>query len=212
MNIETLKLLGLFYEVDEELLKSCINKNLIYKASYKRGTTAHIQGECCETLDLVLKGTLNAYSLGENGSMIAMFEFSKESIIGANLLFGQHHEYPLNIYCLTDCEVLHIQKQGVEQLLSNHAFVMEYIKSLSVNSQGMNRKIKMLTQKTLRENLLDYLRQQCVLQRSTQIVLPITKKELADYLGVQRPSLFREFKKLKEEGLIQVSNREIKIF
>ncbi|MDD3253809.1 MAG: helix-turn-helix domain-containing protein [Lachnospiraceae bacterium] len=34
---------------------------------------------------------------------------------------------------------------------------------------------------------------------------------MADYLGVQRPSLFRELKKLKEEGIIEINNRTITI-
>ncbi|MPN31786.1 hypothetical protein SDC9_179261 [bioreactor metagenome] len=88
---------------------------------------------------------------------------------------------------------------------------MQYIKSLSLNSQGMNRKITMLTQKTLRENILEYLKQQTILQNSATVLLPISKKELADYLGVQRPSLFRELKNLKEEGLIEINNRSVRI-
>jgi CRP-like cAMP-binding protein len=80
-----------------------------------------------------------------------------------------------------------------------------------MNSQGMNRKITMLTQKTLRENIMDYLKQQSIIQGSSEIVLPFSKKELADYLGVQRPSLFRELKKLKEEGVVEIDNRTIRL-
>ena len=69
----------------------------------------------------------------------------------------------------------------------------------------------MVTQKKLRENLLEYLMQQAILQGSNSIVLPISKKQLADYLGVQRPSLFRELKALKDEGIIGISNRTIRL-
>lgn len=88
---------------------------------------------------------------------------------------------------------------------------MRYIKSLSQNSQGMNRKIAMFTQKSLRENILDYLAVQTVRQQSATITLPVTKKQLADYFGVQRPSLFREFKKLVDEQIITIDNRTITI-
>ena len=104
-----------------------------------------------------------------------------------------------------------MSKTAVVELLRGHDFVMHYVKSLSMNAQGMNRKIAMLTQKTLRENIMDYLRHQALLQGSADIRLPISKRELADYLGVQRPSLFRELKKMKDEGLIEVSNRMIRL-
>ena len=75
----------------------------------------------------------------------------------------------------------------------------------------MNHRIAMYTNKTLRENLIDYLQSLSRSQNSKQITLPISKKQLADYFGVQRPSLFRELKKMKDEGLLEIDNREINI-
>jgi CRP-like cAMP-binding protein len=138
-----------------------------------------------------------------------MFEFSADGIIGANLLFADNSVYPFNIYCMTDCSLLHMTKEAVTELLCNFGFVICYIKSLSQNSQGMNRKIAMFTQKSLRENIIDYLTAQTALQRSSTIILPVTKKQLADYFGVQRPSLFRELKKLSDERIITIDNRRI---
>ena len=56
---------------------------------------------------------------------------------------------------------------------------------------------------------MDYFKQQTIIQKSSVILLPMSKRQLADYLGVQRPSLFRELKKLKEEGIIEINNRTI---
>ncbi len=39
----------------------------------------------------------------------------------------------------------------------------------------------------------------------------MSKKELADRFGVQRPSLFRELKKMKKEGLIDYDHKSIVI-
>ena len=58
---------------------------------------------------------------------------------------------------------------------------------------------------------MDYFKQQTIIQKSSVILLPMSKRQLADYLGVQRPSLFRELKKLKEEGIIEINNRTITI-
>ena len=69
----------------------------------------------------------------------------------------------------------------------------------------------MYTQKSLRENLLDYLLALSTQQQSRSVLLPVTKKQLADYFGVQRPSLFRELKRMREEGLIEIANKKINI-
>lgn len=195
--------------IDKKQIEELIEKKNLFQKKYVKGTTIHQQQEKCETLDIVIEGNLVAYSLSDNGSAVTMFEFKTNSMIGANLLFSDQSIYPLNIYSETPCTLLHITKQGVADLLHEHPFVIEYIKSLSLNSQNMNRKISILTQKTLRENLLDYFQTLVNDQKSKEILLPMSKKQLADYLGVQRPSLFREMKRLKNEGIIQVENRRI---
>ena len=209
MEIEKLRQIPLLSDADPNLLTRCVLQSDILINKYAKSTTVHHQHDSCVVLDVVLSGDLVAYPLSENGSAVTMFEFQKNAIIGANLLLGDNAVYPLNIYAVTACELLHITKGAVLELLHGYDFVMQYIKSLSLNSQGMNRKITMLTQKTLRENLLDYLRHQAILQGASEIRLPISKKELADFMGVQRPSLFRELKKMKDDGLIDISNRLI---
>ena len=211
MIIEEIRRIPLLSEIDTAVLNRCIAENQLFVRHYAKNATIHHQHEACSVLDVVLSGKLVAYSLSENGSAITMFEFQTGSMIGANLLFGENTIYPLNIYGVTPCNVLHIPREAVMEFLHDYHFVMQYIKSLSLNSQGMNRKIKMLTQKTLRENLMDYLKQQSIMQGSSKIVLPFSKKELADYMGVQRPSLFRELKKLKDEGIIEINNRTIQL-
>jgi len=211
MKIEELKRVAMLSGADPEALERCVADHQIFGGKYAKGITVHRQHDRCLALDVVMSGELVAYSLAENGSAITLFEFKEGGIIGANLLFADSDAYPLNIYTVTPCTLLHMTKEVVEALLSGHDFAMRYIKSLSLNSQGMNRKITMLTQKTLRDNLMDYLRHQALVQGSSDIKLPISKKELADYMGVQRPSLFRELKKMKGDGLIDISNRFIKI-
>ncbi len=117
----------------------------------------------------------------------------------------------MNIYCTEDSELLHINKSDVELLLHDHQFTINFIKSISLNSQGMNKKITIYKQKTLRENLIDYFNALSTEQNSKIITLSVSKKQLADYFGVQRPSLFRELKQMKDEGLIKIDNRQIKI-
>lgn len=191
--------------------KNILNKVDLKNKKYIKGQTVYNQGQTCKGMDVILSGGLVAYSLGQNGSESIVFEFKEGRVIGSNLLFNDMTSYPMNIYCIEDCELIHILKSEVEILLHDYNFVMNFIKSISINSQGMNKKIAMYTQKSLRENLMDYLSALSVEQNSKTIRLPISKKQLADYFGVQRPSLFRELKKMKDDGLIEIDNRSIKL-
>jgi len=206
-----LKKLPLLKDIDVKLIKNLVMNKQITKHSYNKGRTVHEQYTECYGMDIVLTGKLIAYSLTSNGSETIVFEFDKDSIIGANLLFGEQNKYPMNIYCTADCTLFHVSKAAVSELLKEYSFVMSFVKSLSLNSQGMNKKIVMFTQKSLRENLMDYFMALSAVQKSKTIILSVSKKQLADHFGVQRPSLFRELKRMKDEGLIEIDNRNITI-
>ena len=65
--------------------------------------------------------------------------------------------------------------------------------------------------KTIRECILNYLAYESKLQNSNQIQLSISKKELADRIGVQRTSLSRELSKMRDEGIIDYDRNSIKL-
>ena len=210
MMINRIKQIDLFSQIDEKQLKKHLKEGLIRLNTYPKAVIIYHRNDFCQNLDVVYSGSLMAYVLSEGGSLTSMFEFKKDNLIGGNLLFGDPHAYPFTII-YEKCQLFHIQKEAILDYLHNYHFVLHYVKSLSLNSQTMNQKITMVTQNTLRDNILIYLRQQAILQNNTTILLPISKKEWANFLGVQRPSLFRELKKLKEEGLIDIDNRLIRI-
>ena len=209
--IEIVKTIPLFSQLRTDEIKPLIADNQLFIKNYSKGVTVYNQNDSCRTLDVVLSGSFVAYSLSENGSAMTMFEFSKGQMFGANLLFGDNHTYPLTIYCMSNAQLLHITQKAICSFLHNYNFAIQFIGMISHNSQKLNQRITIVAQNTLRENLLEYFRQQSILQCSNTIVLPISKKQLADYLGVQRPSLFRELKNLKDEGVIDVSNRTINL-
>lgn len=201
--------LALFDQVKPRLLEDLQTQKYITFKNYPRQKTLYNQLDPCRTLDLVLEGRLVAYALSQRGSESILFEFKEGEVIGAGLLYGKENRYPMNIYCTESCRLLHIAKEGVTLLLKDSHFVMTFVELLSFNSQGMNQKIAMHAQRTLRDNLTDYLLTLAAKSKCDQVSLPVSKKQLADILGVQRPSLFRELKKMREEGLIQIQGRTI---
>ena len=116
-----------------------------------RGRRFIIRESHAEHLTLSCQENLLPILYWDNGSAVTMFEFSEGSLIGANLLFGDHHIYPLNIYTTSPCELLHISSGAVLELLHGYSFTLSFVKALSQNSQGINNKLAMYTQKTLRE-------------------------------------------------------------
>ena len=207
--IDDIKRYDLFRSVDNQILLDLIADREMVKRSYPRGRTLQEKGSPCQGMHLLCQGKLVTYSLEANGSETIVFEFEPGDVIGANFLFGEASAYPLNVFCMSDCQVIYITKEAVRRLLTHYDFTLAFVHAISLNAQRMNQKIAIYARGSLRKNLLDYLTALSLEQGSSTIFLPITKKQMADYFGVQRPSLFRELKRMKDQGLIEVNNREI---
>ncbi len=198
--------------INDDAMAQLFSASDIFRRSYAKNHTLHAAAETCVALDIVVYGKLFAYALSENGNATTMFEFSSGAVIGANLLFSAQNKYPLTICCQTDCSMIHLTSECVKELLHNYQFALAYIQALSKNSDGLNQKVSFLSQNTLRENLSAYLKKLMIQQNSDTVLLPMSKKQLADYMGVQRPSLFRELKKMQDEHLLRYKNRTITLY
>lgn len=75
----------------------------------------------------------------------------------------------------------------------------------------MSDKIKTLSLKSIRQCIIDSLIYESYAQKCNTIKLELTKKELAEKFGVQRPSLSRELNKMRKEGLIEYDAYSITI-
>ena len=94
-----------------------------------------------------------------------------------------------------------------------YSYYNQFIKNLLMISLEKNtlknERIEILTQKTIRNKLLEYFRIEALKNRSKIIYLKSTWQDLADYLAIDRCAMTRELKNLKEEGFVSVKGRVI---
>ncbi|MCK9190537.1 MAG: Crp/Fnr family transcriptional regulator [Sphaerochaetaceae bacterium] len=169
------------------------------------------KGSICNSIDIVLSGSLNSFTLSESGTENVVFNFERGAILGGNLVFSPSPIYPMTIFCKKDCTTLNLSRELIVDLLDDKEFAIFFITMISKNAQSLNKKVLTYTQNTLRENIIEYIQELAVIQRSNTVRLQIPKAELATLFGVQRQSLFRELKKMSDEGIITSHNKEITI-
>ena len=96
---------------------------------------------------------------------------------------------------------------------TKYQYYNEFIKNLLLlyNEKiiANNERISILSEKTIRNRLLEYFRITSLKNNSKNIYVPSTYIKLADYLGVDRSAMARELKYLKEEGFIKIQNKKI---
>lgn len=179
---------------------------------YKRNSVIYFQNEKCTTFDIVINGTISVQGIDDKGNYVSISDFTTGNMIGGNLLFSHKNFYPMMVLSKTDSTILHLKKNLVLSLCQNNiSFLTKFLQSLSDKTLILTDKIKLLSFKSLRQCIIDFLIYESYAQKSNKIKLKLTKKELSEKFGVQRTSLSRELNKMKKDGLIEYDAHSITI-
>jgi len=180
---------------------------------YKANNILHYDGDVCSSLEIILQGQATIEKADASGDSLTITECLEGDIFGGHLMFSSDPRYLMTIRIVSDTILLKIKKNILLDLLqTNQTFLIAYLEYIAELTSILGKKIKYLTTSSIRESLLEYLKQQVHTQQSRLITLPLTKKELAENMGIQRTSLSRELKKMKEDSLIDFTNKTITVF
>ncbi|WP_303870272.1 Crp/Fnr family transcriptional regulator [Acetobacterium wieringae] len=172
----------------------------------------HLKNEPCYQMDVILSGQVAVLNLDENGNMLIVNVFEAGDSIGENLLFAISNGYPMTVVAATAVTLLQLEREQVVSLCQKNAdFLKNLLQSISEKTMILTDKLTVISLKTVRQRINDYLSHQYQLQQSPVITLGCSKKELAERLGVQRTSLSRELAKMKKAGLLDYDAKTITI-
>lgn len=115
-----------------------------------------------------------------------------------------------DFYTKEDSKILLIDFDDVINNKSNLQCFNQFLKNmlLIISNKILenNKRIEILTNKTIRDKLLSYFKYNV---KNKKIHLTLSYTDLADYLAVNRSAMSRELKNLKNEGFIEVKGKTI---
>ena len=215
MSANYLKLINeskILKSIPKDKMKSFLSNGYCVVKNYKKGSIIHLEGELCDKLEIILSGKIVIDSMDAMGNLLAITDFFKDDILGGNLLFATNSYYPMTITTLSDSMILEIDKKLLLDLFDeNRLFLTKFLRLISDNPSILSSKIKNNINKTIREKIIIYLIHQQNMQKTNKIKLNISKKKLAEKMGIQRTSLSRELKKMKDNGCIAYDKEYIQI-
>lgn len=195
-----------------EQIESYIRDGSFRLCSYGKNNIIHFPGEFCFNLELILSGNVVVERIDESGGLITIAEFDSNEILGGNLLFSKNPYYPMTITARHPTVILKIGKEKLFEIFAeNQAFLQCYLEYVSDHATILGNRIKNYVNRTIRESILSYLNYEQTKQNTKCVKLSISKKALAERLGVQRTSLSRELAKMKQDGLIKYDTKTIEL-
>lgn len=204
--------LSLIDTISDTDLEYYLKSGQLKLVKYKKNSIIHFDSEKCLKVEILVSGRVVVNRIDEDGNLLNVTEFIRDDLIGGNLIFSKNPYYPMTVETYTDSELLEIDKNLLFMLLSENVnFLRIFLELISDNAMMLGDKIKHYVSKTIRQSLLSYFDYESKKQNTNIIKLNITKKALAEKIGVSRTSISRELAKMKAEALIDYYKNQIKL-
>jgi CRP-like cAMP-binding protein len=204
---EQVPLLATFDRPDLEQL---LARPGILEKTFAAGELIHLAEERCDSVDIILAGKVIVEYSEADGHYLVVTQLGSGDLIGGQIIFSARPFYPMTLTAEQPTRLLSISRSDLLDLLqSQDVFLMSFLRLLSDNAARLSGKIRQTVRRSIRECVINFLKEETSRQGSQTIQLPITKKAFAEKIGVQRTSLSRELQKMKKDGLIDYTTATV---
>jgi len=196
----------------QDLVQNLLKIGQFRLTTITAGSLLHFEGEVCKRLEVLVDGEVRIERIDEQGNLMTIAQCHRNEVIGGNLLFSTNPCYPMTLTATSDTVLLTMGKDILFELLSQNAlFLRAYLELTSDRALVLGSQIRHYVNRPIRACLLNYLKQAYDMQKTNPIRLDLSKKMLAEKIGVQRTSISRELAKMRDEGLVRYDKDTITI-
>ena len=209
--VAVLKNVQMFRGIDPAHLEDLVHRLGGYERSYREQDIIWEQNEKYTSLGIILRGSIQPSDISREEPQIIQ-RFETGASFGEAIAFGAQQSW-VEIRAVTPTQVLFLPAANI----LNHGGDPEIVRimsnllvELSAKFGVLTRKNHLLTEPRLRNRLLMYFSGLTAAPNGVR-TMPFGQKELAQYLNVNRSALNRELSRMKEDGVIEMDGRLVKI-
>lgn len=188
----------------------------LQEKEYSKGEYIWHAGDEAIYLGVVTNGQINIIRDDILGNRTIISNINKGHTFGEAYAISKISEYPVSIKAATDTNVLLI---NIDKLTTpcpmSCGFHNQLIKNLlwiiARKNIKLSSRIECITKKTIKQKVVFYLLDEMKMSGQEKVFIPFNRRELSDYLNVNRSALSRVLSTLKDEGIITYSKNEFKI-
>lgn len=174
---------------------------------FRKGEVIHRAGEPVGELGLILAGGIEAARLLPDGRSVLQAVMGPGEMFGEALASSTVRPSPVQVSARTLTRVLFLDPR---QLISTcgsacrcHMRLIENLMRLLAEKYfAQGERLELLVRKGMREKLACYLLERRERAGADTFSLELDRREMADYLGVDRSAMSRELSRMKAEGLV----------
>lgn len=198
----------------EQLLAHC------HRRRYAAKSAVICLGDNCETLYLVLKGSMSVLIDDNTGKELIITYLQRGEFFGELGLFakeGAKQQRSAWVLAKTECEVAEISYEKFRELARKHPEILyAVIQQMAERIRHTTHKAVQLTTLDITGRvasiLLELCKQPGAMTHPDGIQIRVTRQEIARIISCSREMVGRVLKKLEAQGVVQIKGKSIVVF
>lgn len=176
--------------------------NIDYKTTYyKKGELIASQGDVISGLYMLTKGKVKTEIVSNSGLVVSVEELTAPYPLAAAFIFADKNRFPVEVTALEECEVVLISKLSIErQMAKCPGFLRGFMAFTANRVQFLSERLKVFSHKGIKAKVAYYILQH---DKDGSFELGRSIASLAEYFGVERPSLSRAISEMAKDGIIE---------
>lgn len=168
--------------------------------SYVKGEHIAFQNDRINHLYLLNRGRVKTEIVSDSGQALPVEEILAPYPLAAAFLFADDSRFPVDIIAIDDCELVLIKKSTIEKQMATCVGFMRGFMAFSANRMKfLSDRLKLFSHRSIKAKLAFYILSH---EKKGEFQLNSTITNLAEYFGVERPSLSRALSEMERDGII----------
>ena len=201
----------LFIGIDDEVIKDFLSRAVSEIRTFHKGEHVVRQGDPITFLNLLVEGIVRTEMITAEGNLVEIEFIEAVRPLAPAFIFSDRHRFPVDAIAMDRSVVYMIPKPiFLKEMMLNETLLRNFLRLNSNMTVFLSGKVQMLSIKSLRAKLSLYILENTTPDQNS-FFLKRTQTQLAEYFGVQRPSLARTIGEMINDGVISLYKRELTV-
>lgn len=203
----------IFSILQENELKEVIK--LILRRKYKKGQILFFEGDVSDKLFIINKGKVKIYKNTKEGKEQILYILTEGDFIG-DLSLLKKGLFEFNAEALEDVSVCILTKDDFDGIIKKNPEItlkmLEYVHDRLVSVENLVQTLSTKdVESRLASLLIGFIKEfGSEAANGTILEMPLSREEMANYIGITRETISRKLTSLQDEGIVElIGNKKI---
>lgn len=199
----------LFVGIERNILNNIIQRTIVTTQRFNKGDIITQQKSPINYLYLLVDGVVSTEMITPEGNIINIDILEGVVPLALAFMYMSNPKFPVAVVAIKPSVIYYISKDNfLKEMMANETLFKNFLKITANITSFLSTKVAMLSIKSLKAKIAKYILENTSYERNS-FTLKRNQTQLAEYLGVQRPSLARTLGELINENIIIYRKKEI---